>query len=138
VEEELEGVLRASGLEERVTQMLRVMAFNPLEWQQYAQWDHEHFTRVLLASSPYYSLVLSCWDRGQFSPPHDHAASRNWIKVLEGETMFFSLKCTRVGLNLRLRIFWTKQEKSTNSSTNTPTVGQRTARRLLWSRVLAY
>jgi len=83
-EEDLEGVLQASGLEERVTQMLRNMAFNPLEWQQYAQWDHEHFTRVLLASSPYYSLVLSCWDRGQFSPAHDHAGSRNWIKVLEG------------------------------------------------------
>ena len=58
-------------------------AFNPLEWQQYAAWDPEHFTRVLLASSPYYSMVLSCWDRGQFSPVHDHAGSRNWIKVLQ-------------------------------------------------------
>ena len=44
----------------------------------------QHFTRVLLASSPYYSMVLSCWDRGQFSPVHDHAGSRNWIKVLQG------------------------------------------------------
>mmetsp|Transcript_34689 Transcript_34689/g.63485 ORF Transcript_34689/g.63485 Transcript_34689/m.63485 type:complete len:208 (-) Transcript_34689:203-826(-) len=83
-EEELEEVLKSSRLETRVTEMLKAVQFNTMEWQQYASWDPKHFTRVLLASTPYYSMVLSCWDRGQFSPPHDHAGSRNWMKVLQG------------------------------------------------------
>jgi len=84
LEEELEEVMACSGLEERLTHLLGHMTLNPLEWQQYAAWDPNHFTRILLASSPLYSIALSCWDRGQFSPPHDHAGSRNWIKVLSG------------------------------------------------------
>lgn len=84
LEEELEEVMAVSGLEQRITHLLSVMQLNPLEWQQYAAWDPSHFTRILLASSPFYSIALSCWDRGQMSPPHDHAGSRNWIKVLQG------------------------------------------------------
>lgn len=64
--------------------MLRVMSFDPLEWRQYATWDQEHFTRVLLASTDHFSMVLTCWDKGQYSPPHDHGGSTHWLKVLDG------------------------------------------------------
>lgn len=77
------GQLTAS-LEAKLTHMLKVMNFNPMEWQVNASWDSEHFTRVLLAQTEQYSLVLSCWDSEQHSPPHDHAGSRSWIKVLQG------------------------------------------------------
>jgi len=71
-------------LEAKLTHMLKVMNFNPMEWQGNASWDSEHFTRVLLAQTEQYSLILTCWDRAQHSPPHDHAGSRSWIKVLQG------------------------------------------------------
>lgn len=72
------------GLEAKITHLLQVMSFNPLEWQQYEAWDVDHFTRVLLASTDHYSMILTCWDRGQYSPPHDHGGSTHWLKVLEG------------------------------------------------------
>jgi len=39
---------------------------------------------VLLEQTADYNLVLTCWDRGHFSPVHDHAGSASWTKVLEG------------------------------------------------------
>jgi len=30
-------------------------------------------------------LVLSCWEKGQVSPLHDHAGARAWVKVLQGQ-----------------------------------------------------
>lgn len=71
-------------LEAKFTRMFKVMNFNPMEWKDSASLNDQHFTRVLLAQTEHYSLVLTCWAQEQFSPPHGHAGSKSWMKVLEG------------------------------------------------------
>ena len=71
---------------EAVTALLESAVLNPSEYRErYGSWDDAAFTRVLLAQSKDYNLVLTCWDRAQFSPVHDHDGSASWVKVLEGD-----------------------------------------------------
>jgi cysteine dioxygenase len=76
-----------AALEAQLSALLSGVAFNPREWRGMGCWDEAHFTRVLLATGPCFNLVLSCWGPGQGSPPHDHAGSRSWVKVLEGSLL---------------------------------------------------
>lgn len=69
----------------RLTRVLKLMQFNPMEWQGNAAFHASHFTRTLLAQTDQFSIVLTCWDRQQYSPPHDHAGSKSWVKVLQGQ-----------------------------------------------------
>lgn len=73
-----------SALEAKITHMLRVTDFHPSEWEQHATWHNGTFARVLLAQTDHYSMVLTCFDRGQCSQIHDHGGSSQWIKVLQG------------------------------------------------------
>eukprot|EP00929_Paragymnodinium_shiwhaense_P102044 TRINITY_DN6524_c0_g1_i1.p1 TRINITY_DN6524_c0_g1~~TRINITY_DN6524_c0_g1_i1.p1 ORF type:complete len:686 (-),score=131.63 TRINITY_DN6524_c0_g1_i1:232-2289(-) len=68
-----------------LTNALKTANINPMEYRQHASWDERHFTRVLLHHDQQYMLVLACWEPGQFSEPHDHGGSSNWISVLEGK-----------------------------------------------------
>lgn len=62
-------------LEAKITHMLRYTDFIPSEWEQYVTWGTKTFARVLLAQTDQYSMVLTCFDRGQFSYIHDHGGS---------------------------------------------------------------
>lgn len=73
-----------------LTNALLTVKFNPLEWHQHGVWHPSHFTRILLARTNDYMLVLCCWEPGQFSEVHDHAGSANWIYMLEGTLQDFS------------------------------------------------
>lgn len=73
------------GLHEAVTALMSQIQFNPEEWRSHVQLHKEHFTRVLLGESEEWMLILTCWDKGQETPIHDHQGSYNWIKVLEGQ-----------------------------------------------------
>ena len=67
-----------------VTNLLANCKLNEREWRQYARWDRDSFSRVLVADREDYNLFLVSWERGNFSPVHDHAGSASWTKVLEG------------------------------------------------------
>lgn len=89
-------------LHENVTHLMSQIQFNPevictivsctqpkvswsiipiKEWKAHAKLHAEHFTRVLLGQSDRWMLILTCWDKDQGTPIHDHQGSYNWIKV---------------------------------------------------------
>ena len=57
---------------------------NRREWRTYGAWDSDQFSRVLLAETSAFNMFLVAWERGNYSPVHDHAGSASWTKVLEG------------------------------------------------------
>eukprot|EP01100_Stratorugosa_tubuloviscum_P012284 TRINITY_DN577_c2_g1_i1.p1 TRINITY_DN577_c2_g1~~TRINITY_DN577_c2_g1_i1.p1 ORF type:complete len:799 (+),score=301.21 TRINITY_DN577_c2_g1_i1:98-2494(+) len=63
---------------------LKLTQFNPEEWKKYAKFHNQHYVRHIIAEAPQFSLLLTCWRKGQSSSIHDHAGSRSWIKMLEG------------------------------------------------------
>ena len=68
-----------------MTNLLANARLNEREWRNYARWNKDSFSRVLVADRDDYNMFLVAWERGNFSPVHDHAGSASWTKVLEGE-----------------------------------------------------
>mmetsp|Transcript_888 Transcript_888/g.1554 ORF Transcript_888/g.1554 Transcript_888/m.1554 type:complete len:684 (+) Transcript_888:114-2165(+) len=80
-------------LHTKVTNLMSQIQINPDEWRQHAQLHKEHFVRVLISESEHWMLILTCWDKDQGTPIHDHQASYNWIKVLEGQLTEENFQC---------------------------------------------
>lgn len=70
---------------EHVKGILRNMHFNPREWERYAKFKKGCYTRNLIGYDEKFTILLLCWERGQFSPIHNHAGSNCWVKVLQGQ-----------------------------------------------------
>lgn len=48
--------------------------------------ETKNYTRNLIATDhDTYALMLLCWNRGKFSPIHDHPCDGCWVKVLQGQ-----------------------------------------------------
>ncbi|KAH8092042.1 hypothetical protein JL720_5619 [Aureococcus anophagefferens] len=69
---------------ERLSSLLDNCRLNEAEWQGYAAWNADTFSRVLLAENDAFNLVLVAWERGNYSPVHDHGGSAQWTKILQG------------------------------------------------------
>ncbi|CAH0375092.1 unnamed protein product [Pelagomonas calceolata] len=81
----LDEAFAAGGDVADVTNVLANARLNEREWRNYARWNKDTFSRVLVADREDYNMFLVAWERGNFSPVHDHAGSASWTKVLEGE-----------------------------------------------------
>ncbi len=81
----LDEAFAAGGDVADVTNLLANARLNEREWRNYARWNKDTFSRVLVADRDDYNMFLVAWERGNFSPVHDHADSASWTKVLEGE-----------------------------------------------------
>ena len=81
----LDEAFAAGGDVADVTNLLANARLNEREWRNYARWNKDSFSRVLVADRDDYNMFLVAWERGNFSPVHDHAGSASWTKVLEGE-----------------------------------------------------
>ncbi len=64
------------------------------EWNEYAYWDSERYTRNLLAAQQRFSLILLCWEPGQHTPVHTHqvgsgasSTCSSYGYVLKGELL---------------------------------------------------
>jgi len=68
-------------LHSRITNLMAHVQINPEEWKAQAQLQEKHFTRVLIGQTEDWMLILTCWDKDQGTPIHDHQGSYNWIKV---------------------------------------------------------
>ena len=55
------------------------------DWDDWALWSDECYTRNLVARGDSFELLLLCWNPGQESPIHDHAGQNCWMAVLEGQ-----------------------------------------------------
>lgn len=56
------------------------------ELQQFAHFDaSRNYTRNLISTDhETYALLLICWNRGKYSPIHDHPSDGCWVKVIQG------------------------------------------------------
>jgi len=68
-----------------VEQLLRNLKYVPAEWEKYALFSKEHYTRNLVATKDFtYDLILLCWQPGHKSAVHDHRESGCWMRMLTG------------------------------------------------------
>ncbi|KAL6052534.1 Cysteine dioxygenase [Balamuthia mandrillaris] len=71
----------------KIWKLVDSFQFHPQEYQAYARFNKQHYTRVLVAQDKRFSLVMACWEKGQQSPIHDHSGSSVWLKVLQGRML---------------------------------------------------
>lgn len=69
----------------RVAQILQSYAEACADWREMALFERGQYTRNLVARTPWFELLLLCWDVGQSSPIHNHAGQNCWMGVLQGE-----------------------------------------------------
>ncbi|RLN57572.1 hypothetical protein BBJ28_00018331 [Nothophytophthora sp. Chile5] len=72
----------------KLQQLLECVNFpvNMAELQQFAHFDpSRNYTRNLISTdNETYALMLLCWNRGKYSPIHDHPTDGCWVKVIQG------------------------------------------------------
>jgi len=108
--------------------LLRSVCYDVSDWQRYACFSDEHYTRNLVATKDFtFDLLILCWQPGQKSAIHDHRESGCWMRMLRGElteTRFNILKsplkfgCDRIGgdeLSSRSEHLMISQEKAYKS-----------------------
>lgn len=54
------------------------------EFEKFATWDEDHYTRNCIANNDDYELLLLCWDEGQETPIHCHGGKECWVRVIAG------------------------------------------------------
>lgn len=54
------------------------------EYEQYASWSTEQYTRNCIVRTEVYELILLCWEKGQETPVHCHGGEECWVKALDG------------------------------------------------------
>jgi cysteine dioxygenase len=56
------------------------------ELQRFAMFDpSRNYTRNLISTDhETYALMLLCWNKGKYSPIHDHPSDGCWVKVIQG------------------------------------------------------
>ncbi len=61
------------------------------EMVEACKFSNRNYARNLIAKSPWYQLLVICWQAGQSSPIHDHCGSACGVRVVDGiasETIF--------------------------------------------------
>ncbi|KAG6580397.1 Cysteine dioxygenase [Phytophthora cinnamomi] len=70
----------------KLQQLLEDFPVNMTELQRFAHFDpSRNYTRNLISTdNETYALMLLCWNRGKYSPIHDHPTDGCWVKVIQG------------------------------------------------------
>lgn len=55
------------------------------EFESYASWEEDGYTRNCIYRSDDYELILLCWDKGASTPIHGHDGQKCWVYQIEGE-----------------------------------------------------
>lgn len=55
-----------------------------LEFEKYATWNNEHYTRNCIARTANFELLLLCWQAGQETPIHSHNDQDCWVFLIDG------------------------------------------------------
>lgn len=73
---------------EMVNHIMLSYKSNPKEWQKYAKFDRNKYTRNLVdAGNGKFNLLILCWGEGHGSTIHDHSDSHCFMKMLKGDLM---------------------------------------------------
>jgi len=54
------------------------------DFEPYGSWSDVHYTRNCLYCDEQYEVILLCWEKGQFTPIHDHGGEECWVKIISG------------------------------------------------------
>ena len=59
--------------------------FNESEFEKFAHWNEDHYTRNCIAFNESFELILLCWEEGQKTAVHCHNEQECFVKVVSGE-----------------------------------------------------
>ena len=54
------------------------------DFTPYGSWSEEHYTRNCLYCDDKYEAILLCWEKGQYTPIHDHGGEECWVYFAQG------------------------------------------------------
>jgi cysteine dioxygenase len=86
----LDGLQAQAPLAE-LTSVLAEIPVTDEDVADFIRFSERGYTRNLVRSGPWYSVLVLCWKNGQRSPIHDHKGSSCGVRVLRGtltETLF--------------------------------------------------
>jgi cysteine dioxygenase len=116
---------------ERVRTLLEVSAVILNDVREFVVFASDHYRRNLLGIGPWQEILVICWQSGQRSPIHNHAASTCGLKVLGGvctETIFDHSPCGQVvalsSQDLGIGYVCTSEDADTHQVSNLQTEGQ--------------
>ncbi len=116
---------------ERVRTLLEASEVTLDDLRDFVGFDSNHYRRNLVSIGPWYEILVICWQSGQRSPIHNHAASTCGLKVLEGvctETIFDRSPCGQVvalsSQHLGAGHVCASQDADTHQVSNLQTEGQ--------------
>lgn len=55
------------------------------DYEPYAHFSREKYTRNCIARTDDFELILLCWEKGQVTPVHCHNNQECWVYVVKGE-----------------------------------------------------
>lgn len=116
---------------ERVRELLEASDVTLDDVRDFVVFESNHYRRNLVSIGPWYEILVICWQSGQRSPIHNHAASTCGLKVLGGvctETIFDHSPCGQVvalsSQHLGAGYVCASQDGDTHQVSNLQTEGQ--------------
>jgi cysteine dioxygenase len=55
------------------------------EFEEYASWNKEGYTRNCINRTDNYELILLCWKKGDITPIHNHNGQKCWVYQVQGQ-----------------------------------------------------
>jgi len=83
IEELLEILPQCSGTD--FVKLADQLELDPEDFEPYAYWSDESYTRNCVSRNDEYELILLCWEPGQETPVHCHNGEECWVYGLKGE-----------------------------------------------------
>lgn len=82
VEQLIESFDDADPLEQ--AEIIKKMKIPTEEFEQFASWKDNDYTRNCLARTEDYEFILLCWDEHCETAIHDHAGQNCWVRQIDG------------------------------------------------------
>lgn len=65
--------------------ILKQMNIPISDFEAYASWDKEGYSRNCLHRTNEYELILLCWNKGDVTPIHGHDGQKCWVYQIKGQ-----------------------------------------------------
>ena len=83
LQELLEALPHCSGKD--YVDIVHGMTLNLVDFEPYAHWRKDFYTRNCIARNDKYELLLLCWEEDQKTPIHCHNGQECWVYMLKGQ-----------------------------------------------------
>ena len=82
---ELVDALNKKTPHEGVLDVLKMVNIPNSEYERYYKWNCDHYTRIGLAKTEKFELLITCWEKGQVSPVHNYDSKEAFIHIIHGQ-----------------------------------------------------